>query len=72
MTFADKRPSPLARPAEPVVHVEVSKRMYSDLERLVKTGLYGTTVRGAARRLLEEKLIEKQWLIKELHTGSTP
>lgn len=48
---------------EPKITIVISTRMESDLQKLVATGLFGVNVQEAARRLLEEELRQKQWLI---------
>lgn len=43
---------------EPIVTISLSKRMEDDLKILAKSGLYGLTVQDAARRILEQWLLE--------------
>lgn len=49
---------PLFAPDEQVLRVSISKRMLADLRILARSGLYGLTVQDAARRILEQWLLE--------------
>lgn len=51
---------------EPILRVEVSQRMESDLKAIVTTGLFGVSAEEAARRILEEWLWSNQERISNL------